>query len=261
MALRISVALTIITNPIVVSLIIEHSFLKIKYQQLTLTEPIIKEKFKDTFIYGFTRYLQVNKKINSKVNSSDNNKTIENTEQTSNSQKHKYLNLKTYLDIDTCNNSHKNSFVNKLKIDIQKNTQNKETTRELCEEKYYNSFNNEFNSNGLERCTSWNDINDILNNSFKELKVTSSKIKNDVINKLERNLKNITKKFAGNYIKKTILQVKVAEERRRIAYRQAIVLNYNARKNDGWTNYGCERGIDYYVNAAAKLLAKKGFCI
>lgn len=39
MALRISVALTIITNPIVVSLIIEHSFLKIKYQQLTLTEP------------------------------------------------------------------------------------------------------------------------------------------------------------------------------------------------------------------------------
>ena len=52
MALRISVALTIITNPIVVSLIIEHSFLKIKYQQLTLTEPnfIISSRLTYPFI-------------------------------------------------------------------------------------------------------------------------------------------------------------------------------------------------------------------
>src|SRR5699024_5694440 len=41
MALRISVALTIITNFIVVSSIIERLFLKIKYQQLTLTEPFM----------------------------------------------------------------------------------------------------------------------------------------------------------------------------------------------------------------------------
>src|SRR5690606_13489488 len=47
MALRISVALTIITNPIVVSSIIEHLFSEFNYQQLTLTEPN-----KNTFIFA-----------------------------------------------------------------------------------------------------------------------------------------------------------------------------------------------------------------
>ncbi len=42
MALRISVALTAITNPIIVSLIVEDLFLENDNQQLTLTEPSFK---------------------------------------------------------------------------------------------------------------------------------------------------------------------------------------------------------------------------
>lgn len=229
---------------------------------------IIKEKFKNTFIYGFTRYQQVNEEVNSKVNSSDNNQTIENTEQTSNSQKHKYLNLKTYLDIDTCNNSLENKFVDNLKTNIQKITQNKKTTSELSEENNDNSFNKNYSSNksesisytdkefiseGLERCSSWNDVSKLLDDAFKEFKIYSFKLKNDIINKIGKNLTNITKKFAGNYIRKAVLQVKIAEQRRRTAYAAAINCEYDSRKQDGWTNYGCEHGVEYYVEAAEKL--------
>lgn len=202
--------------------------------ELLLKIGIIKiNKIKNSFEYSFYRFW-INEKPNEKPNDLNVDETTDTTEQTSNSQKPKDLNSKSLdLDIDTRYNSH-----------------------ELCEKKYINSFSNKFNSEGLERCSSWNDIEMPLKAAFKEMKIRSSKLKNTIINNLENNLSNITKKFASNYVRKAVLQVKVAEERRRAAYRQAITVQYDSRKCDGWNNYGCQHGVEYYLDAESKLLAK-----
>lgn len=205
--------------------------------ELLLEIGIIKIKsIKNSFEYSFYRFW-ANEESNEKSNDLDVSETTDNTDQTTYFEKPKDLNSKSLdLDIDTRNNSD-----------------------ELHEDKNNNSFSDKFNSEGLERCSSWDDIEMHLKNAFKELKIRSSKLKNTIINKLEDNLNNITKKFAYNYIRKTVLQVKVLEERRRTAYRRAIVIKYNSRKCDGWNNYGCEHGADYYINAAAKLINKSKF--
>lgn len=205
--------------------------------ELLLEIGIIKiNKVKNSFEYSFYRFW-ANEESNEKSNDLDVSETTDNTDQTTYFEKPKDLNSKSLdLDIDTRNNSD-----------------------ELHENKNNNAFSDKFNSEGLERCSSWDDIEMHLKNAFKELKIRSSKLKNTIINKLEDNLNNITKKFAYNYIRKTILQVKVVEERRRTAYRRAIVIKYNSRKCDGWNNYGCEHGVDYYINASAKLINKSKF--
>ncbi|BDR82585.1 hypothetical protein [Clostridium tetani] len=204
--------------------------------ELLLEVGLIKiNKVKNSFEYSFYRFWD-NEKSNEKSNDSSVDETTDNADETTDSENPKDPNAKPNLDIDTRNNSD-----------------------ELHEDKNNNSFSNKFNSEGLERCSSWDDIETHLKNAFKEMKIKSSKLKNIIINKLEDNLKNITKKFASNYIRKAVLQVKVAEERRRTAYRRAIIIKYNSRKCDSWNNYGCEHGADYYINAAAKLINKSKF--
>lgn len=181
--------------------------LKKRIDKLEELQLIFVDKSTKNNVYSFCRFCQVNEKVNEKVNDENTAQTTETTDVDDCTEKHKSLNSQNDLDVDFRNNSYK------------------KTT------------NLNFDNSQYRKIEKWSDISELLFNTFKDLKIRSNRIRAVVIDKIEKNLNNITVRFAKNYIYKVILQVKIQEERRRIAYAKSIKINFEAQKQDTFNNF------------------------
>lgn len=125
-----------------------------------------------------------------------------------------------------------------------KDIDNKSTT-EVCatNSNLLSRDNIKFIGDHLPKVESWSEISSDLEEAFRVAKVRSKKIKSEVIDKLERNLTNITKKFAFNYILKTVIQVKGHYEALREKYK-AIMFNNTSKKKSSFNNFE-QRNYDF----------------